>query len=224
MNKEEVFCILSKLIKETENCEPLKQIHDYIVNWCENHTIKEGRIIYLSYYEHLLNKKGFEMNKEEQLKEIQELRDRLQKLEKELNKPEIYGRKRADTGDHYYCLCPNGDISNFIDGREYYDSNVFKIGNYYSTKEEAELALEVKIIETELSDLALELNKGEKIDWENNNKKYSLYFGTLTKNIQVDDYSKVQKAQPYCLHESFKDIAIERIGKDRLIKYLTYQR
>ena len=72
----------------------------------------------------------------------------------------------------------------------------------------------------ELMDLAEELNKGEEINWGNMyQEKYCIYYDAITKTLCDAIYKRFKAiGQIYCLNENFLEIALERIGKERLEK------
>lgn len=162
------------------------------------------------------------MNSLEYLKkEIKNLENMINELEnkgiEEINK---YKRKRPD---RYWFLNDIGatiNIKAFINNN---DNFKYSIGNYFETKEQAENYKEKLLIEQELKDIAMELNKGEKICWEVDSQyKYYLGYDFSDDTIIDDNYSIFIKKQGaiYCLDKNFKDVAIERIGEERLTKYL----
>lgn len=108
-----------------------------------------------------------------------------------------------------------------IDEIEEIKDKMYK-GLYAWLKENAENYKEKLLIEQELRDVAMELNKGEKIDWDDvNQEKISLGYNFPVNSIQCS-YEYLFKCQGkiYCLDKNFKDVAIERIGEERLAKYL----
>jgi len=156
---------------------------------------------------------------------LEELKQELKKLENKINELESkennnYKRKSLE---EYFYLDECGDVVLEDD----YDNNLnnhhYSIGNYFETKEQAENYKERLLIEQELKDIAMELNKGEELYWEVDSRyKYYLCYDFSEDIIMNDNYSIFVRRQGtiYCLNENFKDIAIERIGKERLTKYL----
>ena len=161
---------------------------------------------------------------EEKIKEIEkQLEELKEQLKEESTKEDInYERKRLEKYEHYWYLDEFGEVGKTY---EYYskdDDFVYSIGNYFETEEQAENYKEKLLIEQELRDIAMELNKGEEIDWNNQDQeKYCLEYDFLSNSIGYIKYImlKIQGAI-YCLNENFKDVAIERIGEERLKKYL----
>ena len=122
----------------------------------------------------------------------------------------------------YYYLNDCGETEIETDEDYPVDNFRYSIGNYFETKEQAENYKEKLLIEQELRDIARELNKGEEIDWDDvNQEKYYLGFDYYKDEIDyyVNNRSKKQ-GTIYCLNKDFKNIAIERIGEERLLKYL----
>lgn len=78
------------------------------------------------------------------------------------------------------------------------------------------------LVRRQLEDIAQRLNKGHKINWNDDNQiKYCIRFNFPLNTIST--YARLhQKLQGtvYCLDKNFKDVAIEEIGEERLKKYL----
>lgn len=150
--------------------------------------------------------------------------EELKNLENKINELESKGNNKykRERGDSYWCFNYSGnpifqkDISDRIDNFRY------SIGNYFETKEQVENYKEKLIIEQELRDIARELNKGEEIDWTNGiQEKYYLYYDFSNYNIGYNYHCYVKnQGTIYCLDIDFRDVAIERIGEERLVKYL----
>lgn len=162
------------------------------------------------------------MNKIEKLEnKLNELKEELEELKKKQGKSQIK-RWRAETGTTYYFLNPSG-ISDFsCECEETSDDLRYKIGNYYEARRDAEAHAQRILVKQELEDIALELNAGEEINWENTNlAKYHMYYDYINNAIINDDaYDYKAEGTTYCLSSDFTEVAIERIGKERLEKYL----
>lgn len=159
-------------------------------------------------------------NLEEKIKEIEKQLEELKKQLTEENKKDKYKRKRDD---NYWFLNCIGESVMAYDYYEDEDNFNYNIGNYFETEEQAENYKQKLLIEQELKDIAMELNKGEEIDWDNDiQKKYFLEYDFLSSNIVCYKFSTFIKRQGtiYCLNENFKNVAIEKIGKERLTEYL----
>ena len=155
---------------------------------------------------------------------LEELKQELKKLENKLNELENKGNnnyKRPRYKD-YYCLIDTGGIAYVKDQNDEIDDFRFKIGNYFKIEESIENHKEKLLIEQELRDIARELNKGEEIDWDDDSQdKYCVSYNFSNDCITYNFNSSVKiQGIIYCLNKDFKDIAVERIGEERLKKYL----
>lgn len=159
-------------------------------------------------------------NLEEKTKEIELLLKEVKSQLKELRAKESSFTREIYY--KYYYLNDCGETEIETDEDYPVDNFRYSIGNYFETEEQAENYKEKLLIEQELKDIAMELNKGEKIDWDNDSQdKYYLGFDYYKDEIDyyVSNKSKKQGVI-YCLDKDFKNIAIERIGEERLTKYL----
>lgn len=175
---------------------------------------------------------------EELKKEWEELTKKIAKFGIKL---EEYGKEnkhnnkrwRAEYGEKYYLVdefekkpleigtYTLEDESSNIELEDTIDEFNYKTRNYFKTKEEAEEYRERLKTYYDLKDLADELNGDKKVNWnDKNQKKYNIYYDFDSKkqlNYTTSHYIKYI-GQIYCLDENFLDIALERIGKDRLEK------
>lgn len=98
----------------------------------------------------------------------------------------------------------------------------YKTRNYFKTKEEAEEYREKLKTYYDLLDLADELNGDRKVDWKNKEQhKYNISYNVNEEKLYInfDFFGKYKNlGEIYCLDENFLDLALERIGKDRLEK------
>ena len=165
-------------------------------------------------------------NLEEIKKQISELQSKVNKLENESKEEKKGKRWRARINDTYFFVDDSGDLVTCREYNEYGDNYRYKTRNYFATYEEAEEYKEVMITYYNLMDLAEELNKGRKIDWNNGSQcKYSIYYNYENDILQrTCSFRWKDLGQIYCLDENFKEKAIEKIGKDKLIKLFTYER
>lgn len=141
----------------------------------------------------------------------------------ELKIEEVKEEKRKPKfGEEYYYVTEEGDISDYkwtdtdIDNYMFYNENCFK------TKAEAKQCLENIKIGVEIRKIAEKLNKGEKINWSDNNQnKYFLFYDYENKEIKINcnQIYKVGRTI-YCLSESLKSEAIRQIGEEKVANYL----
>ena len=167
----------------------------------------------------------------ESITKIQYRLDKIEYPKKEEPKKE-YKRLRSKKGNSYFTIevgawthVRNDEGSNF-------DDNNYRMGNYYLTEEAACDARDRQLILQELKDIAVELNKGEKVDWNTDLYKYyitlqklarsreeakqgALAFG-LFLNFGTSPWQAVGGV--YCLSKDFLKVALERIGEERLLK------
>lgn len=142
-------------------------------------------------------------NLEEIKKQISELQNKVNKLEnqeKEKNK-----RWRARINDTYFFVDDSGDVVTCHEYNEYGDNYRYKTRNYFATYEEAEEYKEVMNTYYDLMDLAEELNKGRKIDWNDEDQcKYSFYYKYDCDSFEtLFAHSYKNSGQIYCLDEDF---------------------
>lgn len=167
------------------------------------------------------------MNEIEKLKEKQEeLKRGLEELEiqiNELEKKEITksGKRWRGVKDRFYWYI-EGDCEVYgeYETDDDYDNSRYGIGNYFRTKEEAKKVVEKIKIYTRLKDLALRLNEGRTICW--NDLKQSKY--SITRDVEFNElvgvsmYCYQDIGQIYCLDKNFLEIAKQEIGEDNLKK------
>lgn len=163
------------------------------------------------------------MNKLKELeKKIEELSKELEELRCELDKEKSNNckRYRANCGERYYYYGSTGMVSDYYENNDDLDTNMYVMGNYFKTKEEAEKVVEKLKIYTRLKDLTLRLNKGEELDWENENqRKYFIYYDNHNKEIYtICNYYSKELGQIYCLDKDFLNKAIKEIGEENLKK------
>ena len=162
------------------------------------------------------------MDREEILEEIEKTKEHLANMEKMLKECE-YERWNPKPSQEYYCV----DDSNVVRRVNFntmnaYDRDRIKTYNCFQTREQAETEAEKILVRRMLEDIARRLNKREKPDWiKCYQKKYYLGYTPINSRITLE-YTTTNIAQGtvYCLDKSFRDIAIQEIGEERLIKYL----
>ena len=165
------------------------------------------------------------MNKQQILEQIDELKQKIEELEKEVNSPEFEGIKKGvrqmpKKGEVYYFVDSAGYVSHTYWAGGEDDLFRFNTGNCFKTEQEAIDFKENLLTKQQLKDLALELNNGVKIDWEDENQvKYHLCYDCFGLDFDTT-YSYIDLGEVYCLNASFKTIAKDRIGEEKLIKLI----
>lgn len=160
------------------------------------------------------------MNKEEILDEINKTKEHLANIEKMLEKgDEMWKPEKGEM--FYYLNSYNIAISETWDA-SYSDAEHYNIYNCFKTREQAEQEAEKVLVRRQLEDIARRLNKGQKIDWNNDNQyKYCLVYATDYQHINQDsNINVIRQGTVYCLDKSFKDVAIQEIGEEILKAYL----
>lgn len=168
-------------------------------------------------------------NKKEIEDKIEEIEKQLDELKKDVNSLEFDEVKKGvrwepQFGDKYFYLSGRGFVQSSAWTNHEYDFQRFNLGNCFKTKQEAEEYKENLLIKQQLKDLALELNNGVEIDWENyEQSKFSIYyngyrFANELKLDSADCYTEI--GQVYCLNTDFLSIAKERIGEEKIIKLI----
>ena len=167
-------------------------------------------------------------NLEELKKQISELQSKVTKLENESKKENKKENKRwrAEINDTYFYINDVGYVDVSHENNDSFDKYRFKTRNYFKTEEEEEEYQEVMITYYNLMDLAEELNKGRKIDWNDEDQcKYSFYYKYDCDSFEtLFAHSYKNSGQIYCLDEDFLKKAIKKIGEDKLTKLFTYER
>ena len=178
------------------------------------------RIIVLKKY----NKEDKPMDEKQKiLNDIEEAQRKLDEARKKLDEYNTgYKRWKPKNNEVYYYVISNGMV-----GRDYQNDNFttdikrYDFYNCFKTREQAEVEAENILVRRQLEDIARRLNKGEKIDWsdENQYKWYIVYNTTFGFAIYSVSENTIQGVV-YCLDKNFLNIAIQEIGEERLKKYL----
>ena len=162
------------------------------------------------------------MNKEEILQEIEKTKQHLANMEKILEKCEYERWKPKDFSTYFYVdSCMKIEESEFYNDT-YIHSERYNTYSTFKTKEEAETEAEKILVRRQLEDIARRLNRGERIDWDNDaQRKYFIRFNYYQGVIELDSSFRQQfQGVIYCLDKKFLNTAIKEIGEGRLIKYL----
>ncbi len=162
------------------------------------------------------------MNKEELEKEIAKTKEQLDKLQKALESKE-YERWRPQYTEKYWYVTAQGGVNCYNFVRDHKDYELYDAFNCFQTKEQAEIEAEKILVRRMLEDIARRLNKNKTLNWKSQcQHKYSIYFDYREDKIDTYPTTVPYKEQGavYCLEQNFKDVAIQEIGEERLIRYL----
>lgn len=165
------------------------------------------------------------MNKQEIIEQIDELKQRIKQLEKEVSATKTdksIVRWQPILGQYYFYL---GAILGNVETVEWCYDDIdyyrYDIGNCFETKQEAEDYKENLLTKQALKDLALELNNGVEIDWNNDKlTKYCIFISCVDELYLHSINSNKHLGQVYCYNKDFLTIAKERIGEEKLIKLI----
>ena len=158
------------------------------------------------------------MNRQEILDEIKKTEEHLAAMRERLKDcDEVW---KPEEGEKYYYL--GSDLKIYAEENFGYPSDIgaIKVFNCFKTAEEAQQEAEKILVRRQLEGIAKKLNKGEKFDWNNDSQakhRIELYCDEIRTNYY---FTYKTQGAVYCLDENFKDIAVQEIGKERLIKYL----
>lgn len=168
------------------------------------------------------------MDKQKMIEQIDELKQRIEVLEKEVNSPEFEEIKKGvrqmpEMNKKYFYIDGSGCIVSEIWTNSSPDLFRFNTGNCFKTKQEAEEYKENLLTKQALKDLALELNNGVEIDWENaSQQKFSILSECQHFLLQECCISYSALGQVFCLDKNFLTIAKDRIGEEKLIKLIKF--
>lgn len=160
------------------------------------------------------------MNKQELQNEINKTKEHLANMEKMLAECE-YERWKPKASQNYYYVDNVGDIQITTWRDIHFDDAYYSTFNCFQTREQAEAEAEKILVRRQLEDIARRLNRGRKIDWDNENQqKYFINYDGECNGFS-NGYSLCNSyAQVYCLDETFKAVDIQEIGEKRLKRYL----
>lgn len=160
------------------------------------------------------------MNKEEILNEIEKTKEYLANMENMLEECECARWTPIDSEMYYFVDSYGKIVADMFCSADSIDSQRYKNYNCFQTREQAETEAEKILVRRMLEDIARRLNKGQEIDWYNKNQsKHCIEF--YCNEIMSDSYFTYKtQGTVYCLDKSFKDVAIQQIGEERLKNYL----
>jgi len=156
------------------------------------------------------------MNKQEAIAQVNVLKTQLEELQKIIEKPESKVWK-PKYGDSYFVSGVSGDIYETLWKDDCWDAKRYEIGNVYKTRKEAEFVVEKRMVIAELERLALE----DEVDWSNRECKYYMFFNHNNGGMEYTSNSKYQsQGGIYFNTQKGMQQAIEKVGEDRIKKYL----
>lgn len=154
------------------------------------------------------------MNKQEILTEIEELKERLNSLEKMYNSVSDK-RWRGDKDDDYYFISALGTVYRDTENVKAVDNARYDIGNYFQTKEEAEFEAERLKVVTELREWATPISE---FNWNDAAEKKYVILLELDE-VKVDSFALYQISDLFFKTKEQAESAIRTVGKERILKY-----
>lgn len=160
------------------------------------------------------------MNREDKIKELEETIKKAQEQIQELKAMENSKVWKPKENREYWYITEEGVVDTGVWEDFECEKRMYAIGNCFKTEKEAEEAIEIKKIDTELRRYAIEHNEKD-IDWTNINKrKYYIYFDTNKKILDIGVVITLKEHRGiYFTSKEIALAAIEAIGKDRVEKW-----
>lgn len=166
------------------------------------------------------------MNDSELMQEVKALKSRIKELEKELENVGNEGEEKYPAeGTTIYFLNAFGSVTwDSWGGWIREDSpkcmkQLFDGGEVFLTEKDAEEYAEVKQIERELFVLA----DGAE-EWDGKTDHYALQYAFYSDTIYCTTWTTSKMNIPYFKSKESAMAAIEKVGKERVVKWLTYKR
>ena len=159
------------------------------------------------------------MNKQEIIDEINKTKEHLANMKKMLEECECK-RWKPEPNEEYYYVSEDGKIVQTRNCGWEPAANRVKFYNCFKSEKQAEAEAEKILVRRQLEDIARRLNKGQEINWNDDNQlKYCIGFDFPFDIISIGALYRKLQGSVYCLSDEFKDIAIQEIGEERLKKY-----
>ena len=155
--------------------------------------------------------------------EIDELKAKIELLEKELqaqNQP-CPKRWRGCQDQLYWAINDkDGAALVFEECGDEVDNYHYNSGNYFKTEGQALAYRDNVLIKQQLKDLALELNNGVDIDWEDDTQtKYFIHLAPKNQ-LYLNSTNRRTLGEVYCLDSTFLETAKQELGEGNLIKLI----
>lgn len=162
------------------------------------------------------------MNKQQILEEINKTKEHLANMEKMLAECEYERWKPKDSEVYWYVNSRGESCCSHLCLTYKTDIDRYQNFNCFQTHEQVQAEAEKILVRRMLEDIARRLNKGEKIDWEDDEQvKYSINFDVIDNEINLyRAYRFIAQGTVYCLDMNFHKVAIQEIGEERLKSYL----
>lgn len=158
------------------------------------------------------------MTIDEKIKELEEQIEELKRQKETL----VTKRWRADRDELYYLVDSFGVIRHDKDEYKPVDDDRYNMGNYFRTELQADIYKQNLITYQQLKDIALRLNNGQEIYWDNGSQdKYYIYFDYIENEFGLTFANSMRSPSViYCLDVNFLNVALDEIGAERLKQLL----
>lgn len=165
------------------------------------------------------------MTNEERKEKITAIEKLLKELKEENTEGERENKSKrwgAERGLDYYFVIKNNEIINALKKNTRFDNYRYDSHNYFENKKEVEKYIRVLKTERQLIKFADEHN--DKINWDDTNQvKYFMGYDYICHNIYVSGCHTFKVARViYFSSKEIAEQAIDEIGRNDIIKYLTY--
>ena len=154
-------------------------------------------------------------------KQAKEIQAKIDELKNGVVKKNVRWRAEGK-GKFFYVNMNSGSIVESEDCG--WANMLYGIGNYFKTLEEAEKYKQHLIVTQKIKDIALRLNDGMEIDWNNHNQpKWLLSYSNKDFKLkQWELYELNYLNIAYCLSDKFLETCIKEIGEKELIEYIKW--
>ena len=161
------------------------------------------------------------MDIEELVQEIAKTKEHLSRLQQALEDKK-YVRWEPKPEEVYYNIDEVNVVWPRKNNNQVLTNKHLKAFNCFETKENAEAEAEKILVRRQLEAIARRLNKGNKLYWGHSSvRKYSLAYDGYYDQIDMSStFGYKYQGTVYCSDKTFKDVAIQEIGEERLTKYL----
>ena len=146
---------------------------------------------------------------------INKLETELNELKSELKQKEKSSRWKPNHRDIYYYLNHNSKISDATYYNDAFDAGVMAIGNYFSTKEEAEFEAERLKVLAEMK----EFEESPDREWDGENEHFCIYWSFYRNCIGIDYKTESKHNEIYFESKEIAEKCMSKVGADRIKKY-----
>ena len=149
---------------------------------------------------------------------VNELVEEIKKLREKQQEQKVQ-RWRAKEGEIYWIVTTSGEAGYDREECDNIDDSRYSIGNYFASKQDVEQHIKNLKTKQKLKDLALELNKGKEMDWEDSRQcKHIIVYDKNHHKLGLGgSYCVMEMGQVYCLDNDFLKKALTVIGEEDLI-------